>query len=134
MGGLVPPLVEPGSCVLLGDGVSDRVTVKAGDYNTDVVGDGDFDVALISNTLHQEDPDVCRRTLRKAYDALEPGGLLIVQAMFLNPAKDGPMWPTIHSLLLSLVYQGGRAYSADETIEFITQAGFIEPAPSACRC
>ena len=125
----LPAVVEIAKEVIHEYGVSDRVTVKAGDYNTDAVGDGDFDVALISNTLHQEDPDVCRRTLRKAYDALEPGGLLIVQAMFLNPAKDGPMWPTIHSLLLSLVYQGGRAYSVDETIEFITQAGFVDARP-----
>ena len=39
------------------------------------------------------------------------------------------MWPTIHSLLLTLVYQGGRAYTVDETLEFIAQAGFVDAQP-----
>jgi cyclopropane fatty-acyl-phospholipid synthase-like methyltransferase len=125
----LPPVVEIARDVIEEHGVSDRVTVRAGDYSREAFGSGDYDVVLLSNMLHQEDPEMCRSILRKAYDALQCGGLLIVQAMFLNGTKDGPLWPALHSLLLTLIYQGGRAYSADETLEFIAQAGFVDARP-----
>ena len=95
----------------------------------DSFGHAEYDVVLMSNMLHQEDPEMCTSLLRRAYDALEPGGSLIVQAMFLNAAKDGPVWPTLQSLILNLVYRGGRAYSVDETLELVRQAGFVNAQP-----
>ncbi len=92
----------------------------------DNLGSG-YDVALLSNMLHQEDPETCKMILRKAYDALNKGGMLVIHAMFLNAEKDGPVWPTLHSLLLLLVYQGGRAYSLPETLDMLPEIGFVEP-------
>jgi hypothetical protein len=65
--------------------------------------------------------------LRKAYVALEPGGLMVVQAMFLNERGDGPVWPALHNLLMLLVYRGGRAYSVEQTFRMLAEAGFENP-------
>ncbi len=122
----LPAVVEIAREVISSYGLSDRVTTQAGDYMVDKFGGG-YDVVLLSNMLHQEDPETCKMILRKAYDALVKGGMLVIQAMFLNSERDGPVWPTLHSLLLLLVYQGGRAYSFDETIEMLPEVGFVEP-------
>ena len=125
----LPPVVEIAKEIISEYSLSDRVTVRGGSYLEDDLRNGTngFDVVLLSNMLHQEDPETCKMILRKAKDALADDGLLVVQAMFLNGEKDGPVWPTLHSLLLSLVYDGGRAYSLDETLGMIAETGFSQP-------
>lgn len=102
-----------------------RVSTTPGDYHHDELPGG-YDVILISNTLHQEDRATCLQILRNAHAALEPSGLLVIQAMFLNDRGDGPLWPTLHNLVLQVVYSGGRAYTVRETRELLAEAGFGE--------
>ncbi len=125
----LPDVVSIAREVIEGYGMSDRVTVQAANYLEDAFGNGEYDVVLLSNMLNQEDVETCRSILRKAYDALEPGGLLIVQAMFLNSAKDGPLFPALQTLLLNLLYEHGRAYSLDETLELVSETGFVGARP-----
>lgn len=122
----LPPVIKFAQEIISSYSLSDRVTVQGGDYMVDNLGSG-YDVALLSNILHQEDPETCKMILRKTYDALNKGGMLVIHAMFLNAEKDGPVWPTLHSLLLLLVYQGGRAYSLPETLDMLPEIGFVEP-------
>lgn len=106
-------------------GVADRIAIAPGNYYDDEFGTG-FDVVFLSDTLHQESPEVCRMILEKGYRALRPGGRIVVQAMFLNEDRVSPRWPVMHSLILVLVYGGGRAYTVEETVELIEQAGFVD--------
>lgn len=106
-------------------GVADRISLAAGDYHHDPVGEG-FDVVFISDVLHQEDPNTCRAILRKAHAALRPGGKLVVQGMFLNEDRTTPRWPVMHSLILLQFYGGGRAYTVGETMGFAESAGFVD--------
>jgi O-methyltransferase len=112
--------------VIAEHGLDERVGTVAGDYHSDPFPAG-FDVALVSNTLHQEDWGTCVSILRKAHEALEPGGLGVVHAMFLNERADGPLWPALHNLLMLLVYRGGRAYSVEQTFRMLEEAGFRDP-------
>jgi SAM-dependent methyltransferase len=122
----LPQVVEIAGEVIARHRLSDRVTTAAGDYHADPLPEG-FDVALVSNVLHQEDWETCVGILRNAHSALEPGGLLVVQAMFLSEKGDGPMWPALHNLLMLLVYRGGRAYSVGDTHRMLAEAGFENP-------
>jgi ubiquinone/menaquinone biosynthesis C-methylase UbiE len=122
----LPEVVEIAREVIAEHGLEGRVSTVAGDYHSDGFPAG-FDVALVSNTLHQEDWDTCVSILRKAHDALEPGGLGVVHAMFLNEHGDGPLWPALHNLLMLLVYRGGRAYSVEQTFAMLEEAGFRDP-------
>jgi len=122
----LPEVVEIAREVIAEHDLEDRVSTAAGDYHSDEFPTG-YDVALVSNTLHQEDWDTCVAILRKAHDALEPGGLAVVQAMFLNERGDGPLWPALHNLLMLLVYRGGRAYSVEQTFRMLEEAGFQHP-------
>jgi SAM-dependent methyltransferase len=120
---LLPEVVDIANEVIAGYGLAERVSTVAGDYHSDDFPAG-FDAVLVSNTLHQEDWDTCVAILRKAHTALRPGGLMVVQAMFLNERADGPVWPALHNLLMLLVYRGGRAYSVEQTAQMLEEAGF----------
>ena len=122
----LPAVVEIAREVIASYGLSDRVSTCAGDYVVNDFGAG-YDVVLMSNMLTQENPESAKKLLRRVYEAMAKGGLLIVQGMFLNAAKDSPAWPALQSLMLSLVYQEGRGYSHDETQILLAEAGFSNP-------
>ncbi len=122
----LPDVVELAQEVIASHGLDGRVSTSPGDYHSDEFPRG-YDVVLVSNTLHQEDWESCRRILDQAYASLEPGGLVVIHAMFLNEDRDGPVWPALHNLLMLLVYRGGRAYTAEQTYEMLTESGFENP-------
>jgi len=109
-------------------GVDDRVVLKPGNYYVDEFGDADYDVVFLSDTLHQESPETCLMILEKTYRSLRSGGQIVVQAMFLNDDRVSPRWPVMHSLIMVLMYGSGRAYTVEETVGLMEQAGFVDCA------
>ena len=119
----LPEVVAIADDVIAEHELGGRITTLAGDYHSDPFPTG-FDTVLVSNVLHQEDWESCSAILQKAHAALEPDGLIVIHAMFLNERGDGPLWPALHNLLMLLVYRGGRAYSAEQTYRMLGEAGF----------
>jgi SAM-dependent methyltransferase len=102
-----------------------RITFRPGNYKTDSsFGEVQYDVVFLSHVLHQENAPTCAEILSKAYAALKPGGIIIVQAMFLNDSGIGPVYASFHDLLCLLIFPGGKNYSFGETIAMLTAAGF----------
>ncbi len=99
-------------------GMADRVTLQAGDWEIDGFG-SDNDVALFSHVLfgHESKGDM---KLKKAYDSMVPGALLVVQDFMLNDEKAGPLIPALFNMMRG-------SYSVAEMKSTITDAGFIEP-------
>ena len=105
--------------------LNDRITLQPGNYYTDEFG-SDYDVAFLSDMLHQESGEAGMMIVEKAYRALASGGRIVVQAMFLDDDASGPEWPALHNLLMLLIYEGGKAYSMAETIPWLERAGFVD--------
>jgi len=103
-------------------GVSNRVNFASGNYLTDPVPGG-FDVAWLSQILHAEGPDNAALIVKKAAQALTPGGLLFIHEFMLNDAKDGPEHAALFSLNMLLGTKNGQAYSEKELRDMLTQAG-----------
>jgi predicted O-methyltransferase YrrM len=81
------------------------------------------DAHLYSNVLHDWDEPVVRGLLRKSFDALPPGGLLMIHDAYLNAAKDGPLHVAEYSVLL-MHSSEGRCYSVAEMETYLIDAGF----------
>ncbi len=102
-------------------GVSERINFEAGDFNTDPIP-GKYDVAWLSQVLHSNSYDDCRKLIKKTVATLEPGGLILIHDFFLNNSKDGPLFPALFSLNM-LLNNPGRAYSDREVRDMLTEAG-----------
>lgn len=102
--------------------MQDRIRFVSGDFNQQEIP-RDFDVAWLSHVLHGEGEDDCRKMLKKTVDAMEPGGLLLIQEFVLNDAKDGPPFPALFSLNMLLNTTEGRAYSEVEISEMMSASG-----------
>ena len=120
----VPGVLEVTRELIAASGFSDRVTLMPGDYLKSSFGKG-YDVALLSGMMHRETPDTCRMLLRKAFDALEPGGLVIVSDVFFeDDAKTKPPFALYFALNMMLTSDEGSAHAVTEMARWETEAGF----------
>lgn len=103
-------------------GVGDRVDFQAGDYIEGEIA-GSFDVAWLSQILHGENFEGCARIIDRVVQALEPGGLILVQEFVLDDTRDGPLHPALFSLNMLLGTDGGQAYSESEIKDLLRAAG-----------
>lgn len=106
-------------------GLADRVAFVEGDYHENPVPTG-FDAAWLSHILHGEGPQGCATILRKGVDALEPGGMLLVQEFILDDAKDAPLFPALFSLNMLVNTDAGQSYSHEELAEMMADAGLTD--------
>ena len=105
-----------------GFGLSHRIDFQEGDY-TQLGIEGCYDVAWLSHILHGESPDMCDAIIRKAVNALNAGGLIIVHEFILNDSMDGPLFPALFSLNMLINTEGGRSYSEFQIHEMLSKAG-----------
>jgi cyclopropane fatty-acyl-phospholipid synthase-like methyltransferase len=110
-------------------GVADRIAMIGADMFADAWPSG-FDRVLFSDIFHDWDDERCRLLARRAYDALAPGGEVLVHEMLLGDAKDGPLAAVSYSMVMIFVAQG-RQRTGRETADILTSAGFAEVAIAA---
>jgi SAM-dependent methyltransferase len=119
-----PPVDRIAARAIANRGCSGTVGVVAGDMLAGALPT-DADVHLYSNVLHDWDEPVVRQLIRKSFDALPPGGIVVIHDAFLNAAKDGPLHVAEYSVLL-MHSSEGRCYSTREMEQYLADAGFRE--------
>lgn len=112
----LPETIAIANEVIAAEGMQDRVTTQAGNWETDTFGE-DNDVVLLSNILHGPGSKA-EMKLNKAYDSMVDGGLLLVQDFLLNDEKTGPLIPALFNVMVG-------AYSCCELLSMIKEAGFV---------
>lgn len=103
-------------------GLSERITFKDVDFIEEGI-EGAFDAAWLSHILHGENPDDCKRIIRKAVSAMESGGMIIIHEFILNNSMDSPLFPALFSLNMLLGTDGGQAYSEQQISDMLSDAG-----------
>lgn len=119
-----PPVDQITRQAIAARGYGDRVGVVAGDMLEEPLPPG-FDVHLYSNVLHDWDVPLVRRLLEKSFQALRPGGVLVIHDAFLNRAKDGPLHVAEYSVMLMHATQG-RCYGVGELEGWLRAVGFAD--------
>jgi hypothetical protein len=105
-------------------GFADRVKVVAGDMLAAPLPRG-HDLHLYSNVLHDWDVGIVRDLISRSFEALPPGGRLLIHDAFLNRQKDGPLHVAEYSVMLMHATQG-RCYGVGELETWLTEAGFTD--------
>jgi hypothetical protein len=102
-----------------------RISFASGNFHVDPVPGG-FDVVWISHILHSDGVEACTSLLQTAVEALNPGGILMVQEFILDNAKDGPPFPALFSLNMLLGTEAGQSYSEQELVAMMTDVGLLD--------
>ena len=97
--------------------VTDRIGFVEGDWDRDDFGTG-YDALLMSNVLHgpRSDPEP---TLVKAFQALAPGGLIIIQDFILDDDRTGPLSAALFNLYIG-------AFTFAQLGSILRNAGFAD--------
>jgi SAM-dependent methyltransferase len=115
-------------------GVADRLSCVSGDMFA-CSFPKDVDAILLSNILHDWDVPKCLGLLRRCFDALRPGGRLLIHDVLLDDDLSGPLHIAIYSVVLFYLTEG-RAYSAAEFNAWLGEVGLIpsDPQPTLVHC
>ena len=76
--------------------------------------------------MHLTTPDAAKRLLGKAFDALVPGGRVVINDYILNADKTLPRSAALQALHMLVATRGGTIYSDAEFREMLQGAGFGE--------
>jgi cyclopropane fatty-acyl-phospholipid synthase-like methyltransferase len=104
-------------------GLTDRISLIAGDFRTDALPCG-FDVMLLSNILHGQSAETNQRILAGVYSALEPGGELILRDVLMNEDRTSPAFGALFAVNLLLHSAAGRCYTFGEVSGWLAEVGF----------
>jgi SAM-dependent methyltransferase len=107
-------------------GVSDRVKTVPGDFFDTEFPSG-ADLAAYYASLQAYGPDDVQFLVNKAFNALAPGGALIILDYMINEDKTGPPEALFRHLQLRLSPENpGYVNTATEFYDYLMKAGFIE--------
>ena len=102
--------------------VHDRIEMVTVDYLKDRLPSG-ADAIFMSNIIHSEDEATNAVLMKKCFDALGPGGMLIVKDHIMNRELTAPAAGAVFALYLMLTTRG-RDFSFDEVCSWMRDAGF----------
>jgi ketosteroid isomerase-like protein len=103
-------------------GLSDRLTFVAGDFFSDPMPSAD--VIVLGHVLHDWDLPTKRMLLDKAFEALPPGGAVVVYDSMIDDDRKENIHGLLTSLHMLLVSPGGFDYTGQDCLDWLTDAGF----------
>ncbi|MBN2532112.1 MAG: methyltransferase domain-containing protein [Spirochaetales bacterium] len=119
----LPGVVSIAKQLIESQGMSERVSICAGNYHT-----ADFpwenDTVLFFGMLHQESPDDISTLFRKAYAALKPGGKVWIMDMMTNKSHIKPVFSALFAVNMALTTENGWVFSDAELKGWLESAGF----------
>lgn len=98
-----------------------RVSFHPGDFFVDELPEAD--VLILGHVLHNWSTEDRRTLLRKAYDAVRPGGAVVVYDPMVSNSRP-PLYATLAALSMLVWSAGGGEYSVGECHAWLREAGF----------
>jgi predicted O-methyltransferase YrrM len=121
----LPPVLPIAQGHIARAGLSDRVGTRAGDLRKDAFGEG-YDLIFISAICHMLGPQENGDLFRRSFQALAPGGRIVVQDFILESDKTAPQAAALFSLNMLVGTEKGASYSEQEYALWLREAGFSE--------
>jgi hypothetical protein len=116
-------------------GFEDRLTSAPGDLLEADFGTG-HQIATIGHILHSEGIERSQKLLKRAFDALAPGGTIAIMEFLLNDDRLGPPPALMFAVNMLVSTEHGDTFSFAEISAWLADAGFINarllpgPGPS----
>lgn len=104
-------------------GVADRFKFVGGDLMKADFGGG-HNIATLGHILHSEGERRSRALLKKAFDALAPGGTISIAEFLVNEERTGPLQGLIFAVNMLVNTDEGSTYSFGDISGWLREAGF----------
>lgn len=121
----LPAVAAIASELLEQQGLSSRVNTIPGDYHTASFPQGN-DTVIIFGVLHQESAESVQDILRRAYSALEPGGVIYIMDMMTDRTRAHPAFSALFAVNMALTAEHGWVFSDEDLKLWLENAGFAD--------
>jgi hypothetical protein len=119
----LPNVVDMGRERIKEAGLMDRVNIIAGNFYTDSLPLG-HDIALVSAIIHMNSAEQNVDLYKKIFDALVPGGRIVIRDHVMKPDKTAPKSGALFAINMLVGTPGGGTYTYEEIKNGLTTAGF----------
>ncbi|MBP8306761.1 MAG: methyltransferase domain-containing protein [Burkholderiaceae bacterium] len=123
----VPAVCEVARDFIADNGVADRVQAQPCDFTQDAFPN-DCDVAIMASNLPLYSREMIAAVIKKAHDALLPGGQMHLIGETTNDERTGPMGPAYWGLREAVSDSLGLGHSEADVIGYFRAAGFADVA------
>ncbi len=128
----LPGVIEEAHRRTADHGVAERVTFRPGDAHTIEIEPGAYDVVVLGHVLRAIGEDEARHLMARAFEALRPGGQLLVGDYFVDREKSQNPHGLMMGVTMMASTRHGRTRTVGEHVEWLRAAGFghtrlIEP-------
>jgi hypothetical protein len=107
---------------IAGQGLSERVTFRGGDFFTDPLPDAQ--VYVLGHVLHDWGLDAKRSLLHRSYDALPSGGAVIVYETLIDDERRTDAFGLLMSLNMLIETPDGFDFTGADCRGWMAEAGF----------
>jgi len=121
----LPHVIPLAEARLRDAGLLDRVTLAAGDFDTDALPTG-ADLAWVSAIVHQNSRDQNRDLFGKVRAALRPGGRILIRDIVMDASRTKPRGGALFAVNMLAATPGGGTFTFAELAEDLLAAGFTE--------
>jgi 2-polyprenyl-3-methyl-5-hydroxy-6-metoxy-1,4-benzoquinol methylase len=104
-------------------GVAERFSFKAGNIVTDDYGSG-YNIVMLGQILHMFGEQHARALVKKAFQALAPGGTIAIADILVDDARTSPPLGLIFAVNMLVNTEEGDTYSFNEMAAWLRDAGF----------
>lgn len=121
----LPNVVPISRKIVEQEGFSGRIKHYEGDYTIDELPKG-FDLVFLSAIIHSNSFETNRKLVRKCFDALNPGGKIVIQDWIMDDSKTTPVQGSLFSINMLVGTDQGDCYSESEIKSWYRDAGFTD--------
>jgi ubiquinone/menaquinone biosynthesis C-methylase UbiE len=107
-------------------GLSGRVELVPGDFYRDRFPGG-ADLAWVSAIIHQNSREQNRALFSKVFEALEPGGRILVRDFLMESSRTAPVAGALFAVNMLAGTEAGGTYTVEEIEEDFDRVGFTKP-------
>jgi 2-polyprenyl-3-methyl-5-hydroxy-6-metoxy-1,4-benzoquinol methylase len=130
-----PKVLETTQAMVSRHRLADRFQYISGDLNQVSFGAG-YDVVTLGHILHSEGVGHSRELIRKTFEAMNPGGTIVIAEFLVDADRRGPLQSLIFGVNMLVNTDSGDTFSFEEIREWLELAGFFNvgtvqaPGPS----
>jgi SAM-dependent methyltransferase len=95
-----------------------------------------YSIATLGHILHREGEQANRLLLKKTFEALAPGGTIVIAEILVDSDRTGPVFPLLFAVNMVVNTESGDTFSFGEISGWLQDAGFEDvhalqiPGPS----
>ena len=119
----LPPVAPHARAAVEAAGMSERIEVVSGDFFVDALPPAD--VVTMGNVLHDWNVEQKMVLIRKAFDAVAPGGALVAIENVIDDARRENVFGLLMSLNMLIEFGDACDYTSADFRGWCSQAGFV---------